>query len=235
MLELMVFTSPDNPMVLNYSPFCAKSLAFLRYCKLEHQVTLFAGNPASLPNGKLPVLKHDEKVIADSHFIERYLCEQFSLTVNDGFSKSELAVGFCAEKTAEEYLYWSLVYERWCVEENWLQLRDSYFAAIPKPIRPLICGMIRRGTKKMLHGHGMGRHSRQKVIDMGKEALDHLDALLVDRPYLLGERPSSYDVSIWAFTSNIRHCDLNPLQQEHIKSLQNLCEHEDRVRQLLGL
>lgn len=234
MLELIVYPKPKNGSTINYSPFCAKSETFMSLVGVEHQVVEFVGNPKDFPNAKLPVLKHDGKVIADSFFIQKYIENELGKNMDTHLSSSEHAQGFAFSKMMEEYLYWPLLIERWLVDENWEKLKVVYFSAIPAMIRPLATAMIRKGVKKSAMGHGMGRHSFEDVYLLGVHGIKAVADFLGDKKFLFGDKVSSYDATAYGFLYNIISCDLNPKLQSEIKQHSNILAYCDRVAELIS-
>lgn len=66
----------------------------------------------------------------------------------------------------------------------------------------------RRQQRLYLHGDGVRRHNRDAIAALYPQALSWLEALLRDRPYLLGERPSRVDIA-W-FGPLFRHYAQDP-------------------------
>jgi glutathione S-transferase len=234
MLELIVYPKTTNPRLINASPFCVKAQTFLRLAKVEYRITEFNGDPKKFPKGKLPVLVHGEKMVPDSYFIQRYVEEKLGVNLDAHLTPAERAQGFAFAKMCEEFLYWAIVHERWFIEENWLRLRDEYFANIPKLLRGLITGLIRKDALKAAKGHGMSLHSDQEIFALGKECLRSIADFLAQKPFLLGERPSSYDASIFSFVSSVLHSDLGAELKAEAKRHSNLMAYDDRMFRLAG-
>ncbi len=230
MIELYVFQKPNNPLLLNLSSFCAKSEAFLKFAKIEHKIVEYSGDPGKFSKSKLPIIKDNEQTIEDSSFIEEYLIEKYKLNLNDHLSESDKAIGFSFSKLMEEYLYWSILSERWFVDENWFKLRELFFGTAPKLIRPLISNMVKKNIKKSARGHGMGRHSQEEIHKLGKKCIKSVSDFLANKKFLLGEQISTYDISCYAVISNVLHCELNPkLQRYAQENHSNLNQYITRV------
>jgi glutathione S-transferase len=91
--------------------------------------------------------------------------------------------------------------------------------------------VVRRGLKKTMHGQGLGRHSREDLYRRGAEDVDAIAALLADQPFFLGERPTTVDCSVFAFTSGaLMHPADNPLK-ERMAGHANLVAYNDRMYQ----
>ena len=49
-------------------------------------------------------------------------------------------------RMVEENLYWTMVYDRWMVEENWRSFRDIVLGGIPAAVRPVIAPIVAHGA-----------------------------------------------------------------------------------------
>ena len=91
--------------------------------------------------------------------------------------------------------------------------------------------MIRRAIVKTLHDHGLGRHTPSEIYGLMREDIDEVAAFLADRPYFMGEKPSSIDCIVSAFMANIVQVPLDSPARDAARSHQNLVEYCDRMRQ----
>lgn len=233
MVELIVYPRAQKPQLINNSPFCSKTEIFLRINNIDHKVTDFNGNPAKFANSKLPVIQHKGQTIVDSSWIQKYLEREFNIDMDSHLSDAERAQGFAFAKMAEEYLYWSILHERWFIDENWFRLRSMYFGHMPGLLRGFLSNMIRNSLKKSAVGHGMSRHSDTDIHTMGQECIKAFSDFIGDRPFLLGEKVSSYDTSIYAFVSSALHSDLGPKLTEEVLKYENLIEYDKRMFKLV--
>jgi len=127
----------------------------------------------------------------------------------------------------EEYFYWSLLHERWFIESNWKKLKSMYFSHIPKLMRSFVSNMIRKNVLKSAVGHGMSRFDDEQVLMKGKECLKALnDGFSEQGDFFLGEKLSSYDVSCYAFVSNIIHSELGPVLRAEAQKYQRLLDYD---------
>ena len=54
-----------------------------------------------------------------------------------------------------------------------------------------------------MRGQGMGRHSEAEICTIGCRDVTAVADFLGDKPYLLGDTPSSYDATAHAFLANL--------------------------------
>ena len=186
----------------NASPFCVKADALLAHLGQPYEKETF-GDPRKAPKGKLPVLRHRGQLIADSSIIRRYLEKTFSFDFDAGLSDAERATSDAFVKLCEEHLYWVIFYSRWMEEKHWPVLRDTYFAEIPALLRPLITPQIRKGAFAAMQGHGLGRHTRAEIYEMGVSDVLSLSRFLGDKPFFMGPEPTKIDATVHAFVCNL--------------------------------
>jgi len=181
------------------SPFVLKIHTFLRMSEIEYETLNDFGNIQKAPKGKLPFIKDGDKTIADSSFIIEYLNQKHSIGLDKDLSKEQLAQAFFIRKTIEESFYWCIVYFRWVHDESWKQVSELFFGKMPFPLKVIVPPIARKGVKKSIHGHGLGRHSESEILSIAKQHLDHLDSLFGDKKYFFGDQPSSIDATLYAF------------------------------------
>jgi glutathione S-transferase len=216
----------------NASPFCMKGDALLALTGQPYVTEVFA-DPRKAPKGKLPVLRHRGKLIADSTFIRRYLEGTLSFDFDAGLSDAERATADAFVKLCEEHLYWVLFYSRWMEEANWPAIRDAYFADIPALVRPLITKQIRKAAFAAMQGHGLGRHTRSRDLRAGCGRPALARALLGRQALLHGRLPTSADATVYAWMSSILDAPLESPLKTAAQSHQNLVSYTQRAGQRL--
>lgn len=229
MLELIVYPKPKDIRLINNSPFCAKTEIFLRLAKIEHQITNFNGNPSKFKNSKLPVIHFNGKYICDSSHIKANLCDSFDIELDSHLSPSEMAIGHAFSCMVEDNFYWSILHERWFIENNWIRLKSDYFGHMPLPIRWFVPSIIQKNVLKSSKGHGMSRHSDQDIHEFGHQVIKSISHFLGEKKFLFGEKVSSYDATIYAFISNVMHSPYGPELSKAAKSYTNLIEYDNNM------
>jgi len=69
------------------------------------------------------------------------------------------------------------------VEENWPIARDAILGGIPGAVRPLVASVARRSVRRQLEGHGIGRHSRDEIHEIGCKDVGAIADLLGDEGF----------------------------------------------------
>ncbi len=129
----------------------------------------------------------------------------------------------------EEHLYWALVAERWCIEENFAKGPAKFFRAIPMPLRPAVKFTVRRKIRKTLELQGLGRHSRSEQAALAIADIDAIATLLGGKAFLMGERPCGADAAVFGVVA----CFLDPELSSEIRAAaekhSNLIAYRDRI------
>jgi glutathione S-transferase len=186
----------------NASPFCMKVETYLRMVGLEYRLAPRA-NIMNAPKGKMPWIEDDGRVIPDSGFIIDYLKDRYGDPLDTHLMPEEHAVALAFRRLLEENLYWAVLYSRWFTAEGWALTRGAFFGGLPPVLRAVVAAGARRGMRKELWGHGMGRHGAQEIAAIGKVDLMALANFLGSKPYFMGDRPTSLDASAYAFLANL--------------------------------
>jgi hypothetical protein len=111
--------------------------------------------------------------------------------------------GLAIQRLVEEHLYWAMVYDRWCREENWPILKSTVLGGLPGPAKLVVPPIARRGVRKQLDGHGIGLHSASEVEELARRDIDALAGLLGEQTWFHGETISLTDATVYSLLANI--------------------------------
>lgn len=212
----------------NPSPFCLKLETYLRMAQVPHTIAVI-GDLSKAPKGKAPYIKDGEKLIGDSTLAIDYLKATYGDPLDAHLSPSERAIALAMQRLIEENLYWAMVYSRWEVDENWRILKATYFGQLPPVLKQLIPELVRQSTRKNLKGHGMGRHNLSEVYTIGKKDITAIADFLADKPFMMGDQPTSIDASAYATVVNVL-CDKLPSPLlDHARQFPNLAAYCQRM------
>ncbi len=229
MSELVVHQIPGGWGLSSIGPFCLKLEAYLRIVGVPYRVVVDA-TPFRGPKGKLPWIEHEGKKIGDSGFIIEYLEQRFGCAPNAGLSGAERAIARAMRRLIEENLYWTLVYDRWMVEENWRTVRPVVLGMIPNPIRQVIAPVARHGVRRQLAAQGIGRHSREEIHAIGCKDVDAIADFLADKPFLMGETATEIDAVAYGVLANIVNVPVASPVKDAALQRRNLVDFIERVR-----
>lgn len=214
----------------NASPFCMKLETYLRMAGLRFE-NVHLSNPLKAPKGKLPYIDDEGCTVADSGLAIDYLKGKYGDSLDAWMSPQEAAVALAWRRLMEENLYWVLLYSRWIDEPGWSATRAAFFGGLPPLARDLAPRYVRSIMKKELWGHGMGRHRREEIYEIGKRDIAAVAGFLGDKSYFMGEQPSSLDATAYAFLANILWVPLESPLQSAAKEYLNLETYCRRMRE----
>jgi glutathione S-transferase len=191
---IQLLTYPPAFGLFSSSPFCVKAAWLLNMAgvtwKREDHL-----DPRKMPHGKLPVIRAEGRLIADSDNIRAYL-EAEGHDFDAGLSEIDRANSRAVIRMAEEHIYFHIVLDRWADPVIWPQVRDTYFKAMPAGLRHVVAGSVRRQLLKGLHHQGLGRLSAEERLERLKPDLGAITTRLWHGAYLFGDRPSAADASV---------------------------------------
>jgi len=209
------------------SPFVTKADMLLKLSGQPYEKRV--GGLRGAPKGKLPFIDDDGVRVADSTLIRLHLERKYGIDFDKNLSTAEQGIAWSVEKMLEDHLYWATLYWRWTIDANFNKGPINFFKAIPAPLRPLLVATVRRGVRKSLHAHGLGRHSEAEIAVLANRAIDAVSNVLGDKPYLMGARPCGADATIFAFVIG----NLCPLfdtpMRTHAEQKKNLVAYCERM------
>jgi glutathione S-transferase len=195
MLKLNVFGPyfglPDG------SPFCIKGLMLMKLSGLPFETVKM--NFRKAPKGKAPYLQDGDQLIADSHFIMRHLETKHNADFSGGYDTPVLAKGWAIARMLEEHFYFLSMHVRWMDDENFWKGPAQFFSDIPSPLRPLVTRIVRGKVRKTQHLQGLGRHSADERLELASGDLLAVETTLGENKYILGDRVSGADATVFAF------------------------------------
>jgi glutathione S-transferase len=209
------------------SPFVMKTMLLLKMAGLDFQENRHGFRQA--PNGKLPYINDDGEVIADSTFIRFHIEKKYGFDFDAHLNAEQKAAGWAFEKMCEDHLYWAMVDMRWLDADNFNKGPATFFAGVPQPIRLIVTQWVRRKVRKNLFAHGLGRLSKQQIVELAERDIAAISTWLGGKPYLFGDAPCAADASVFGMVSGL----LSPLFDSPIRvaaeSHPNLRGYCDRI------
>lgn len=229
MSKLIVHQIPGAWGLPSVGPFSLKLEAYLRIVGIPYESVVDA-TPFKGPKGKLPWIEHEGRKIGDSGFIIEYLEQRFGCDPNAGLSAAERAIALGLRRLIEENLYWTAVYDRWMIEDNWRITRDVVLGLIPAPLRLLVAPVARRGVRRQLEAHGIGRHRREEIHAIGMKDLGAIADFLGKKPFLMGDTATEIDAVAYGLLANIMLVPFaSPIKDEALRRA-NLVDFLERIR-----
>lgn len=230
MIELIVFKTSKKYNAPNFSPFCVKLQCAFRVMGLNFKEVSYTGNPKSMPKGKLPIIKDHGHEYCDSEIILKYIKDQYKKDLDSHLSPIEAAHCNAYKKMIEDHMSQGLLYLRWQVEENWNNVAPIFFSGMSPLLRKIAAIRTRISVMKFLKNSGMGKHSKEEILDFLEEDFSALSTFLGDKRYFFGDQFSSLDASAFGFITNCLQVSMTPELFKRVSKFPNLVSFEKRVK-----
>jgi glutathione S-transferase len=173
------------------SPFVTKTEVQLQMAGLPYH-KVFA-IPPEAPKGKLPYIDDAGEIVCDSSFIRAHLERKYALDLDAGLDVRQRAEAWAVERLLEDHLYWAMVWFRWIDEDNFAKGPAHFVDRAPEEVRQQLRDNLQAAKQNELHAHGLGRHAREQIAELGTRSIDALAVLLGEHDYLFGNRPHAVD------------------------------------------
>ncbi len=213
---LTLLTYPAGFGQFSLSPFCVKA-AYLLQLSGQPWQRQDLKDPRKMPLQKLPVLKTEQRLIADSEAIRLWL-ESQGADFDPGLNDIQKAFSRALIRMAEEHLYFHVVMDRWGNDDVWPTIRDFYFDAIPGLLRKPITNSLRKSLLKGLNTQGIARFPPRERAERLEADLAALQTLLSQSPFLFGEHPTAADLSVAPMLAAMR---TTPVRTELVTRIAN--------------
>lgn len=194
---ITLYQMPPAGGLPNLSPFCFKIENYLRMIGEPFEVEI--ASPQKAPKGKLPFIKDGDVVVSDSAHIVAHLKKTRGDKLDKDLSAADRALGHSLRRMLEEGTYFCLVYGSWIDDAGWALTKKDLFREMPAPMRVFLPGIVRRMVTKQARAQGTGRHTRDEIHAMTSADVGAVAALMGERPYCLGDSPTSTDATAYAF------------------------------------
>ena len=212
------------------SPFVVKVDLYLRAAGLEFLRVPSIRNMRKAPKGKLPYISDGDRVVADSSFIIAYLKAEYGDALDGWLSAEQKAVAHAFTKMLDENTYWCLVHDRWINPQCWPVVSRVFFGGLPWPLRAIVPAIAQARTRNSLYKHGLGRHSKDEILEIAKRDLKALSDYLGDKDWFFGRGPTTLDVCAYAFVAGLVIPPLQSRMADAAHAFPNLVRLVDRVK-----
>jgi glutathione S-transferase len=228
MRGLTVFTFSPAWGLPSSGPFALKLLKWLDLAGIAY-TQLFEDNTARGPKGKNPWIEFDGERIGDTEIIIAALGRRHGFDLEADLSATERAHSHTLRRMLEEHLHMVLEWELFVHPEGAAEVGRMASASLPPLVAGTVASMLRRHFRQQLHARGIARHSDAVIAGKGKADIDALEALLGDRPFLLGEKLSMADVSAYGLLGPMAKWPMRTPVADDIKSRPALIAYLERM------
>ena len=209
------------------SPFVLKTEIQLKLAELSFGKA--RARPMDAPKGKLPYIEDDGETIADSSFIREHIEKKYGIDLDRGLTRDMRARAWAIERMLEDHLYWAVVHLRWADERNFAKGPSHFFDSLPPDVRETARVAARRRVLEALRAHGLGRHGKAEIEELGRRSVASLSALLGNKPYLMGPEPCGVDATAFAMIAALLTPWFESGLRRYAESLRNLVSFRDRM------
>jgi glutathione S-transferase len=214
--------------VSDISPFCLKLESYLRMAGISYTARMADFGKA--PKGKIPFIEEDGSYLGDSQLIIEHLKRKHGDTLDAKLGAEDIAKGHLVRRVLEESIYWHIIQERWVSQEGWRIYKPIFETFFPPVVGKLLTPMVRRGVGKAIRTQGLGRHRPEEILEMGKADVSAVAAVLGDKPFLLGDNPTSFDAALYAFIASILMFPVDSPLRTYTQGQQNLARYCERIQ-----
>jgi glutathione S-transferase len=215
------------------SPFVMKVETYLRMTGQPYE-TLY-GDVRKAPRRQLPLIEVDGKIVPDSSNIVDMLESRRAEKLDAHLDARQRAVGTAFKSMLEEHLYFCVLYMRWCTDDGWAVFEPAMREmlgrmGVPGLLRGMVSGQARKYTVGRTATQGIGRKPRAEVVAISQQLVDALSTQLGEGPYFLGDRLTTYDATVYAFTAGALCPAFDNEVRKHAASKSNLVSYEKRMK-----
>jgi len=219
--------------LVDMSPYVHTIDCYLRMAGIDHElVTLPQGDLTKTPKGKLPFIDDNGTIVADTSFILEYLKETYGDPLDGRLSAQEQAVGFAFWRMMGESFYWYLIQMRYRRDEDFAlydPFWEIFLSFVPPEKRAEPVRAFRENILNEFFYSGRGRHSAEDVEHMARCEFDAVATQLGDKPYLMGDTPTSADAAVYSFLIHAMRVPFNSAIKDYGNSIPTLVAYLDRI------
>jgi glutathione S-transferase len=221
------------------SPFVTKVANFMTMAGIPYEMRPQSVQRlrAESPTGKLPYIVDEDTLITDSTRIVQYLQVRYDISMDDHYGPIDRSIGLAFQRMVEEYTYWAgVIQPRWRHPSSF-ELYMPYIVAnqpISADTRQLLLAYREKIFEDMVR-QGMGLRSDEDVQRCLEEDLDALSTYLGAKDFILGDRPSSTDASVYATIRHIADVPWDWAGRDYVRAKRNLMAYAARMRDSFGI
>lgn len=209
------------------SPYVTKTLVQL---KLAGVAYVFEGAiPDDSPKGQIPFIEDGERRIADSTFIRGHVEAAYGVDLDEGLTPAERATAWAIERMVENQLGWTAAWFRFFDEENFEKGPAHWFDWAPEEMREGLKADLLAQVGINLKAVGIGRHTPDEIVQLATRSLWSLSTLLSDKPFMMGEAPSSVDGIVFGVLAQILTPHFDSPIRRRAEGFANLVAYVDRM------
>ncbi|WP_375514035.1 glutathione S-transferase family protein [uncultured Nostoc sp.] len=218
------------------SPACMELETWLRMAKLPYNTVLITADNFELaPKGKVPFIDYQGKLVGDAALIIEMLKQKEAINLDAGLTPVERSISLAFRRTIKENTFWGIPYIRYNIEKNWQHFRavlaQALFPETPIESSEPFAEEFRKTVLSQMHGHGIGRHSSEQIIQIICADFQALSDFLADKLFFIGEQPTTLDATVYGYIGNFIKPPYSSPIVDYALQRANLCDHYERMTQ----
>ncbi len=215
------------------SPFVTKVETYLRLVGEPYETV--TADVRKAPRRQLPCAEIDDKLVPDSTTIIDMIEAKRPTKLDAHLDAKQQAIAHAFKSMLEEHLYFGMLYMRWGTDEGWAVFEPNLREMLGKMGVPgLLRGMVAKSARKQVvgrgHTQGIGRKPRPELVATCTKIIDSLAVQLGDGPYFCGDKPTTYDATVYAFAAGILCKAFTNEVRAHAETKPNLVAYADRMK-----
>ena len=233
---ITLYTTPSLWGLPSISPACMELKTWLGMAKLPYKTAIVTADNIELaPKGKVPFIDYQGKLVGDATLIIEMLKQTEGIDLDARLTATERAISLAFRRMLKENTYWGGVHIRYGMEENWQGYREvvaqALFPDTPTEAWEPFIKEFRQIILSQMYSHGMGRHSREEIIQITCADFQALSDFLADKPFFMGDEPTTLDATAYAYVGNFIKPPYGSPIVDYILRVQNICQHYERMNQ----
>jgi len=221
------------------SPFCLKvetwlRMAGIKYENVDHKMKFRSAK------GQLPFVELNGAEIADSAVIIKEVGAHFGSDMDAHLTSEQRNMAHAMVTMLENHFHWIDVWWRTKNPDAMIQgykidLQHMVGSKMPTPLLKLVYrfSFRRRGLKKV-RATGIGVHSQEEIIQMGKDDLKVLSDMLGTNTFFFGSEPTTLDVVVFSNVAQLVVVDKDvkhELRDWLVENAANLVQHFEKIKE----
>ncbi|XP_047532555.1 metaxin-1 isoform X2 [Vanessa atalanta] len=214
---------------------CLKVLTYMKFIGVPVRVRE-ASNPFFTPKGSLPVMRDGKTVLTNFEEVVEYL-KSLHYSTDVHLNQKQAAEASAFTQYLRDKLYPAYQYAWWVDEKNYGDVtRPTYAKALQIPFNFYYPSRYQGAAKEMIDAL-YGEHSDLKEVEKtiyneAEKCLKTLSDRLGESEYFFGNRPSSFDATVFAYLAPLVKTPLpNATLSNHVKGIANLSRFVARISQ----
>ena len=222
-----------NPIwgLADVSPFVTKLDCYLRLAKLQYEYVPCPKfwNINAAPQHKVPyITDEDGTILGDSGKCIAHLEKRVGMDAH--LTAEQRAVGTAVQRMAEKSLNLVTYHIRWLRQIDVYVKELMAATGCSKQEVGVVLMSFREAVEKWEYIDGMSRHPPEFSDSIGMADLTSMSVLLGNKPWLFGDKPTSYDAVMFSFTAHALVPPFESPVRNHLRSLENLVAYVQRIQ-----